>query len=376
MWPVREQPGSQIGYALAGAAIIGAQYIAAKAARDALFLTYYEPSSLPPMIIGTSIFSIVLVVLSSKGLGGVPPATYVPLAFLGSAALLGVEWALTFAAPRLAAPVLYLQVSGIGPLLGSGFWLIASERFDPRTARKRFGQIGGAGTLGGLAGGLVAARLAAAADVVALLPLLAGLNAICALLARSLARTPRGTAPLHGHRRPPPAPTIRPGSSGLRILARTSYLRDLAILVLVGTIAAAFVDYVFKVQVKAAFAGGAELGTFFSAYYAGVNLITFAIQAFGSYAVLEKLGLAAAMGAPSLCFVAGGAAALAFPGLPSVVTARAAESVCRGSLLRSGYELFYTPIAPDDKRRRRTCRASCSGWRSCVRRPPCGWLRA
>jgi hypothetical protein len=40
-------------------------------------------------------------------------------------------------APRLAAQALYLQVSGLGPMLGSGFWLIVTEHFDPHTARAR-----------------------------------------------------------------------------------------------------------------------------------------------------------------------------------------------------------------------------------------------
>ena len=46
-------------------------------------------------------------------------------------------------------------------MLGSGFWLIASERFDPHTARQQFGHITGLGTLGGLVGALVAERVAA-----------------------------------------------------------------------------------------------------------------------------------------------------------------------------------------------------------------------
>jgi len=52
----------------------------------------------------------------------------------------------------------------IGPMLGSGFWLVASERFDPRSAKKRFGQIAGVGTLGGLMGGLLAERVAARSE--------------------------------------------------------------------------------------------------------------------------------------------------------------------------------------------------------------------
>ena len=329
-----------------GAAVIGAQYIAGKAARDALFLAHFDPSSLPAMIIGTSILSIVLVVASSKLLRRVAPATYVPVAFAASAILLMAEWGLSYAVPGLAARVLYFQVSGLGPMLGSGFWLIASERFDPRTAKKRFGQIAGAGTLGGLVGGIVAARVATVGDVGAMLPLLAVLNVVCAWQVRSLARLSDGTPRPHGA--PDPAPVE--ARSGLRVLAEAPYLRSLAALVLLGTIAAIFVDYVFKVQVKTAFGRGPGLGSFFSLYYAAVSLITFLIQTFGSHVVLENLGLAISTSAPALTLVAGGAVTLLAPGFRSVVLTRGGEAVSRGSLHRSGYELFYTPIAPKDKR--------------------------
>ncbi|MGH9254349.1 MAG: hypothetical protein ACRD3C_07240 [Vicinamibacterales bacterium] len=330
--------------AMAGAATIGAQFIAGKASRDALFLAYFEPTALPAVMIATSVFSIILVVAGSRRLGHVPPGSYVPVAFAVSAALLLVEWGLTFTAPKVAAILLYLHVSGVGPMLGSGFWLIASERFDPRTAKKRFGQIGGAGTIGGLVGGLVAARLSTAAGVSAILLLLAALNALCAWHTRSLAHLPAGAVPVRG------GPAALPARSGARVLVDTPYLRNLALLVLLGTIAAAFVDYVFKVQVKASFGPGPSLGSFFSLYYSAVSVLTFALQAFGSRAVLERLGLSAAMSAPSLTFVVGTAASLLVPGLRSVVATRASEAAFRGSLLHSGYELFYTPIAPHDKR--------------------------
>ena len=45
--------------------------------------------------------------------------------------------------------------------------------------------------------------------------------------------------------------TARPARSGLRVLAEARYLRNLAALVLFGTIAATFVDQAFKTQVKA-----------------------------------------------------------------------------------------------------------------------------
>ena len=71
--------------------------------------------------------------------------------------------------PRPTAVIVYLHISGAGPVLASGVWLIASERFDPRTAKRRFGQIAGAGTLGGLLGALLSERVAAMLGVPAML---------------------------------------------------------------------------------------------------------------------------------------------------------------------------------------------------------------
>ena len=81
-----------------------------------------------------------------------------------------------------AAVTFYLHVAAINPVLVSGFWLLLSERFDPRTAKRRIGRIAGAGTLGGLAGGLAAERLAAWTRVADVLPALAALHLACAAI--------------------------------------------------------------------------------------------------------------------------------------------------------------------------------------------------
>lgn len=325
-------------------AAVGAQYVAAKSARDALFLTNFETSSLPGMIIVTALFSIGAVVGSSWALRAVSPASWVPAAFLGTAVLMLAQSALAAAAPQLAARTLYLQVSGVGPILASGFWLIVSERVDPHTARKLFGRVAGAGTLGGILGGLAASRVAAIGDIGAMLLMIAGLNLACALSIRRLGAS--SDVP----RRAGPAVALPPDGSGFRVLAEAPYLRNLAALVLIGTIAAIFVDQAFKTQVKAAFGGGPSLGSFFALYYAALSLITFVVQAGGSRYVLEKLGLAAAAGTPALTLLIGGAAALFMPGLRSIVWARASEAIGRASIYRAGYEVFYTPLARDDRR--------------------------
>jgi hypothetical protein len=170
-------------------AALTAQLVGGKAARDALFLAQLSVTALPTMVMVTSLVSIVLVLASSKGIARLTPAIFVPLAFWASAILFFVEWTLTSVAPRIAPVLVYLHMSGLGPVLASGFWLIATESFDPRTAKQRFGHIAAAGTLGGIFGGLFAERAGALFGVTAVLPFLAVLNVLGALAVRRLART-------------------------------------------------------------------------------------------------------------------------------------------------------------------------------------------
>jgi hypothetical protein len=345
------------------AGAIGAQFVAGKATRDALFLTNLDVTALPLMVVATAAFSIVLIALSSRGLRRVPPATFVPSAFAASAALLLADWALMPLAPKPAAVALYLQISGVGPMLGSGFWLIITEHFDPHTAKRTFARIGAAGTVSGLLGAGIADRIAAMYGVTAMIPVLAALYLLCAWQTRSLARATTASRQPHS---PEVADedamqagsmldatahlaVVSPGS-GLRALAARPYLRNLAALVLLSTMGTTLIDYVFKAQAVEAVGRGEELLRLFAIYYAATALLALLVQLFVAQAVLARLPLALATATPPLALWIGGLGAIAVPGVWSVVAVRAAESVFRGSLFRTGYEIFYTPVPPEEKR--------------------------
>ena len=358
----KAQPTTAVTTAMVCAGAVGAQFVAGKAARDALFLANLDVTALPAMVVATAAFSILLVVLSSRGLRSVPPGTLIPAAFALNAALLLADWALVSVVPRLTAQALYLQVSGLGPMLGSGFWLIVTEHFDPHTARRTFGRIGAAGTVSGLAGALLVIVVPDIIAVRFLFPVLIGLNLVCAWQTRVLAMTGRRSAPPHPEAADEEA--MQAGSmldatahlaatsprSGIRVLAGQPYLRNLAAFVLLSTMGATLIDYLFKAQVAAA--GGREenLLRFFAIYYAATALLALIVQLFASVPALTKLGLGLTTSTPPLAICVGGLGALVWPGLWSVVAARGGESVFRGSLFRSGYEVFYTPMLSDDKR--------------------------
>src|SRR5438093_12611842 len=148
----RSSSSRSMATAMVCAGAITAQFVGGKATRDTLLVASLGFTAIPKMVMATSLMSVLLVTANSKWATRISPGRLVPASFAFSAVLFIVEWLLTSSAPRTAAVIVYLHISAFGPVVGSGFWLIASERFDPRTAKKRFGQIAGAGTIGGLLG--------------------------------------------------------------------------------------------------------------------------------------------------------------------------------------------------------------------------------
>jgi ATP:ADP antiporter, AAA family len=328
------------------AATVTGQFVAGKALRDTLFLTSLDITSLPAMLIGTSVVSLALVALNGRFAQRFAPASLVPASFALSSVLFLAEWLLRASAPSASAIVLYLHISAAGPLLASGFWLIATERFDPHTAKRRFGQLAAAGTLGGLLSAVAAERAAAWFGAPAILPALAVLQAISALLVRRLAigsataQVPEAVF----------ADVMGPTRSGLRVIAEAPYLRHLSMLVLLGTTGAALVDYLFKAQAVDTFGRGDQLLRFFALYYAATSIVTLVLQASSTRAILERWGLGATASTPSIALLIGSVGGLIAPGFGSLLVARGGESILRSSLFRAGYELFYTPIPAAEKR--------------------------
>lgn len=327
----------------AGAMI--AQQVAGKAARDALFLSHYEVTSLPVMLVVASLFSLAAVVAFTRAMTRLGPARLVPMAYAGSAALLIGSWGLAGVRPDLAAIALYLHVGGFGSVLISGFWSLVNERFDPRSGKERIGRITAGATLGGLLGGALAERAATYGTVTSVLPLLAVLHLFCAWRLRAVYSEPASSTPRPAEVEP---------RSGADVLREVPYLRNLAALILLVTVMAALVDYVLKSHVAAAYPQGEDLLRFFALYYAGVGLVTFMVQTGLGRLALENFGLAGTVATLPAAVGIGSAGAMLHPGILSAVLVNGIQAVFRSSLFRAGYELLFTPVSERDKRASKT----------------------
>jgi hypothetical protein len=322
--------------------------VGGKATRDTLFLNLIGSGHLPVMMAGTALLAILFAFLSSRALSAWGPGRVIPAGFASSAALLLVEWGVSFWNPGLAAVLLYLHCGCLGGLLISGFWSLLNERFDPRTMKRRLGAVSAWGTLGGVAGGLVATRVSATLPATAMLPILALYHFIAAV---SVARVSAG---LTAARRPGqasrPEDAMKAVRPGMRALAGSSYLRGLVALVFLVTISEGLIDYAFKTRASVAWPLQSDLLQFFAVFYAVASLFTLLIQMIANRFVLEHLGPAQTAAILPAGVVAASAGALAAPGLTSGIVARAVESILSNSVYRGSYEVLFTPVSQRDKR--------------------------
>lgn len=329
--------------AMAVSALMMAHQVAGKASRDAIFLSQFRTADLPAMVTAAAIASIAASILGSRALVRAGPNRIAPRAFVLSGVLQFGEWLVLGHSARLVACIIYLHVVAFGAVLLSGFWSLMNESFEPRSAKALFGRISGMGTLGGLCGGLLAERVAAWFGAFDVVLMLAVLHLACGgLLWWAF---PAKTAGINrggrGH---------KTEVTAVDAVHRYPFLLVLAGLVITASTGTALLDFVFKAQAAQTIGRGAPLLRFFGLYYTATSLLTFLIQTTATKACLQRAGLAVSAGALPGATSLGSLASLLIPGFPALSVVRAIEILMRGSLYRSAYELFYTAVAPADKR--------------------------
>ncbi|MFN7935444.1 MAG: MFS transporter [Bryobacteraceae bacterium] len=329
--------------AMGAASFMLAHQIAAKAARDGLFLSRFPATDLPKIVGLAAVVAVLFSLVFSRALSRFSPARLVPVAYLLSCVGHLVEYFLIDSYRDATVYLVYLHIVGFGAILLSGFWSLASELFDPREAKLQFGRIAGMGTAGGIVGGVLAERTVVLLSVDALLLVLAALHLGCGLLLAGMIQLT-----------PPAVPKRKDDAEGWaaakRAFAGAPFLLSLALLVLLGTTSAALLDYLFKSGATNAFGRGQGLTRYFAIYYTGGQVLTFLVQSLLTPIALSKLGLGKSVMSLALAVAAGSSTALLLPLFPMVASVRAIELILRGSLFRSGYELFFTPIPARDKR--------------------------
>jgi len=215
------------------------------------------------------------------------------------------------------------------------FWLLASDVFDVRQAKRLFPMIGGGGSLAAMLVGSQLKPFTKAYGSDMLLWLVCGL--LLALCAMSVVTTRLPRAPI------PPSPRQTSLKTGRKPFG--PYLRVMALLVVSASVVATVIDYQFKIISSSALRTESDLIGFFGQFYAVTGLSTLVLQFVFARPLLNRFGVDIALLILPLSLGFSSVAILAWPVLASAVLGKFADQTFRFTLHNGGLELLWLPVS-------------------------------
>jgi AAA family ATP:ADP antiporter len=246
--------------------------------------------------------------------------------------------------------ILYVWSAFVGTVIQIQYWMFAAQLFTTVQAKRLFAPITSGGVLGAVAGASSAAILLESISVDALLLIGSALFVSAAVLL---------TTVLTDEARPPVAainaakitPTQAMQDGLLRFFKEQTYLRRIAIVVVLSTAALLSTDYLFK-SAASSLGSGRALGTFFARYYAALNGVALVVQVAIASRLLKKRGvLFAVLVMPVLLFSGALGVAIAGGTLALILATKGADGALRYSLHRVATELSWMPVPPEARDR-------------------------
>ncbi|MGD9330156.1 MAG: hypothetical protein PVJ53_02530, partial [Desulfobacterales bacterium] len=309
-----------------------------KTIRDALFLSTFDIIQLPKMMIATAVFSAIAVIAFSRTLSRLGPARLVPFLSISSGLVSVAEWVCFSFWPQIVTIILYLHVTVIDALLISGFYSIINERYDPYRAKEVISRMVIFAALGGLLGAAAASVIAKTIDTRAVIAMLALLHLFGGL---TLYGVTRGQTI---HKEPT---TLSKGL--LTIIRQNTQIQRMALLMMTLAATIALLDYLFKATLQVSLSKE-ELVTFFAYFYIAIDLGSILLQTLVGSRALRWFGIGGTIIVMPLGIIFGGLITFVFRSLLTITVLRGAASMLTNSFFGPGYELFFAPISPADKR--------------------------
>ncbi|MCL7976145.1 MAG: hypothetical protein M8863_02450 [marine benthic group bacterium] len=334
--------------AFAGAFLMMAFVVLSRALREAFFLEIFDASSLPYVGGAAIALGLAAATIFSRAVSVRHPQSVMRVTIAGLAvAILAMHPFLDDDGTLIVAFYLLTAVGTL--LLTSGFWLVVSELFAVREAKRLFGLVSAGGTLGLLAAGLSMRPLLGQFQPRDLLFVLAGLLGLALVVNEAFPRDRLGRTATG---REPVSPTTF--GQGLRLIGSTSQVRLIAIIFLLVGAASAIVDFQFKEAVQASLGRGPDMAVFFGDFYAWTGGLALLVQVLLTTRLLASLGVAGSVALVPLVVAFGSVGMLIIPGLAVATGLRGADSTLRKSVFRSVMEFLWVPVPNHLRRRTKT----------------------
>ena len=325
-----------------------------KIVRDSLFLSRFPITQLPYVYLLAAMLAGVVIVIYSRYTAKLPLARVLlgSLAFSISSVIL--FWLLlAFSNAGWVLYAYYMWSAIVGLILVAQFWTLANEMFTPRDGKRLFGIITAGGTLGGMAGGILAnwavSFLFGANQLLWFILVLFGGAYGVAYLA--LTKREDLLADHPAQERSSRDIEVQDLSGVVGTVFGSRYLQMIGAVIFVSVVVSTLIDYQFKATAKDAYLSADALAGFFGSYYAWLSVVTLVMQLWLSGKVLMGLGLTPSLLILPVALLAGSIGFLAWPGLVTATVTRMGEASLRTSINQSGVQILYLPVPDSIKKK-------------------------
>ena len=305
--------------------------ITGSAARDAYFLNMVDRKYLPLMFLAVAVVLTIVIEIYSRLSKNKDISTIVT----GT----GIIFVITLLVIQnqlkgWVIPFLYVWKDVIDAIIITQFWLIASQVFDPRQAKRLFGLLGAGGALAAIIIGSSIKQFVSAFGSENLLFATMSFLFVVIIMA-NLIRPYKNVNDQKNQKKDADKDSN---------ISFTPYLKSLAIIIGLAAVASKIVDYQFKITAVATFPNQDDLVNFFGQYYAVTGIATMIIQLFITSRLLSRFGIIVAILILPILFMSGSIGFLMSPVLAAVYISKFSDQVFRFTLHNASIQLLWIPV--------------------------------
>lgn len=317
-------------------------YYILKPVSRALFLDKFDASHLPWLYLATAAAGGILAFFYGRLAARTSLARAVAVSMIFVLASLVLIWLLLAPDRPWMYYLFNVWVSLFSLILVSQGWLIASQVFHAREAKRVYGILATGSVLGAAIGGSLTAALVKTTGTNNLV-LVSGIFVVLAYTCfHLLNRLPE--VDLRHARGAKPEEADFEISDVWAATVRYSHLRVIIGIICVTYLVDTLVDFQFNTMARAALRGDA-LTAFLGGFYGlTLNLVTFVLQVFLTTAVVRRFGVGGTLLVLPVGIGIGSLFMLSAPGVLAASILRLVEASTRYSFNRTGMELLYLPL--------------------------------
>jgi AAA family ATP:ADP antiporter len=325
-----------------------------KPVKISLYLQWLTSEKLPYAYLLTAVLIGFVVTLNSKLLHIMKRQLYISLSLLFFISNLIVFWFLFELQWPWLSMIFWFWADIFIATSVTQFWILINDIYHPRQTKRLVGFLVSGGLLGGIAGALLASRLAEIVGTENLLLICPFMLIICLIIVNSVHKS----LPKEKREEVKPSTAQKKQKIGygrsFRLLIKNRHLILLCGIVIAGIVVTTLVDFQFNSVIESKYGDQNTRTAFLGTFFTVLLIFSYVLHIFLTNRILKNFGIRTALMIAPMFLLIGSAAVFFFPLVSLIywaVLIKGTDKSLAHSLYQSVRELLYIPIDPEIKYR-------------------------